>query len=294
MFIRVICGKKFAFIRVHSRLKMNFLPHVILNGRLLDAGEARISPLGNGFMFGLGVFETIKVLNGRPVLFSDHFERLRRSAGELGLTFATTAGEMRVRCEQCVSANGLGEGSLKIVVFQDTDGPGELIVARKKTYLAEHYERGFALKTFPGGQSEGKLFGLKTVNYLGNLQAKQTAVAAGCDEALSIDSVGLILEGATSNVFVVKGGEVFTPPLDGRILPGIARNRVLKLLKNGRECAVPAQLLAGADEVFVTNALLGVMPVATVDQQRYDLSRNPVTKSLMAAYRKLQSVDKDF
>ena len=267
---------------------MNFQPHVLLNGRLLAAGEARISPLGDGFMFGLGLFETIKVQNGRSVFFSDHFERLRHSAGELGLPFTAAAGELRARCEQCVSANGLGEGSLKIVVFQDTDGPGELIAARKKAYFPEHYERGFALKTFSGGQREGRLFGLKTVNYLGNLQAKQAAKAAGCDEALFIDSAGLILEGATSNVFVVKGGEVLTPPLDGRILPGIARNRVLQLLSNGRECAVPAQLLSGADEVFVTNALLGVMPVVAVDQQRYDLNRNPVTKSLMEAYRKLQ------
>jgi len=267
---------------------MNFQPHVVLNGRLLDAGEARISPLGDGFMFGLGLFETIEVLTGRPVFFEDHFERLRRSAGELGLPFTAAAGALRGRCEQCLSANGLGEGSLKIVVFQDTDGPGELIVARGKMYLPEHYERGFALKTFPGGRREGKLFGLKTVNYLGNLQAKQAAKAAACDEALFIDSAGLILEGATCNVFVVKGGEVLTPPLDGRILPGIARSRVLKLLKNGREYAVAAQLLSGADEVFVTNALLGVMPVAAVDQQRYDLNRNPVTKSLMEAYRKLQ------
>jgi branched-subunit amino acid aminotransferase/4-amino-4-deoxychorismate lyase len=265
-----------------------FQSHVLLNGRLLAAGEARVSPLGDGFMFGLGLFETIKVLNGRPVFFSDHFERLRRSAGELGLAFTVSVAELRVRCEQCLSANGLGEGSLKVVVFQDADGPSELIATREKTYLPEHYERGFALKTFLAGQREGKLFGLKTTNYLGNLQAKQAAKAAGCDEGLFIDSAGLILEGATSNVFVVKGGEVLTPPLDGRLLPGIARHRVLQLLKNGRECAVPAQLLSGADEVFVTNALLGVMPVAAVDQQRYNLNHNPVTKSLMEAYQRLQ------
>jgi branched-subunit amino acid aminotransferase/4-amino-4-deoxychorismate lyase len=265
-----------------------FQSQVVLNGRLLAAGEARISPLGDGFMFGLGLFETIKVCDGRPVFFSDHFDRLRRGAGELGLPFAAGAGELRARCARCLSANGLGEGSLKIVVFQDTEGPGELIATRENAYLAEHYEQGFALKPFFGGQREGKLFSLKTVNYLGNLQAKRAAKAAGCDEPLFIDSAGLLLEGATSNVFVVKGDEALTPPLDGRILPGIARRRVLQLLKNGRECAVPSRLLASADEVFVTNALLGVMPVAAVDRQRYDLNRNPVTKSLMEAYRNLQ------
>ena len=267
-----------------------FQHHVVLNGRLLDGSEARISPLGEGFMFGLGLFETIMVLRGRLVFFQDHFDRLQRSARELGLPFTASCDELRSRCERCVSANLLGEGSLKIVVFQDTDGPGELIVTRKKTYLYEHYRRGFELKTFSGGQREGKLFSLKTVNYLGNLQAKQAVQAAGCDEALFIDSAGMILEGATSNIFVVKGGEVLTPPLDGRILPGIARSRVLQLLENGRarECAVPAQLLTEADEVFVTNALLGVMPVAVINLQRYDLNNNPVTKSLMESYRKLQ------
>jgi branched-subunit amino acid aminotransferase/4-amino-4-deoxychorismate lyase len=270
-----------------------YQPQVILNGQLLDAGEARISPLGDGFMFGLGLFETIKVLGGRPAFFRDHFDRLRRSTGELGLPFVASADELQARCARCLSANGLGEGSLKIVVFQDTEGPGELIAARENAYLAEHFERGFALKPFFGGQREGKLFGLKTVNYLGNLQAKRAAKTAGCDEALFIDSAGLILEGATSNVFVVKDGEVLTPPPDGRILPGIARSRVLQLLKNVRECAVPAQLLAPADEVFVTNALMGVMPVAAVARQRYDLNRNPVTKALMEAFRtlQLQSVD---
>jgi branched-subunit amino acid aminotransferase/4-amino-4-deoxychorismate lyase len=262
--------------------------HVVLNDRLLDAGEARISPLSDGFMFGLGLFETIKVLRGRPVFFADHFERLRRSAGELGLSFATSPDELRARCERCLAANSLDDGSLKIVVFQDTDGPGELIATRKSAYFPEHYERGFTLKTFPGGQREGKLFGLKTVNYLGNLQAKQAAKSVGCDEALFVDSAGLILEGSTSNIFVVKSGEVFTPPLDGRILPGIARGHVVQLLKNVRECAVPVKRLTEADEVFVTNALLGVMPVVAVDRQRYDLNRNPVTKSLMEAYRKLQ------
>jgi branched-subunit amino acid aminotransferase/4-amino-4-deoxychorismate lyase len=265
-----------------------FQRHVVLNGRLLDASEARISPLGDGFMFGLGLFETIKVLAGRPVFFADHFERLQRSAGVVGLPFTAAADELRNRCERCLSANGLGEGSLKIVIFRDTDGSGELIATREKRYASEHYERGFALKTFPGGQREGTLFSLKTVNYLGNLQARQAAQAAGGDEALFIDSAGRLLEGATCNVFVVKGGEVLTPRLDGRILPGVARSRVLQLLKNGLECAVPTQLLPGADEVFVTNALLGVMPVALVDQQRYDLNRNPVTKALAEAYQKLQ------
>ena len=90
---------------------------------------------------------------------------------------------------------------------------------------------------------------------------------------------------------MVKGVEVLTPPLDGSILPGVALSRVLKLLNNGRDYAVPVQLLSGADYEVGHKALPGVT-VAAIDQQHYDLNRNPVTKSLMEAYRKpqLQSV----
>lgn len=271
-----------------------YQPQAVLNGRLLTAGEVLVSPLGEGFMHGLGLFETIKVFRGRPVFFQDHWERLRRSAGELGLPFTTASGELHARCLRCVAANNLEEGGLKIVVFSDAAGLGELIVTRANSYSDINYKQGFALKTFSEDRREGGIFSLKTLNYLKNVRAKQAAQAAGAHEALFIDTEGLVLEGATSNVFVVKGGEVFTPPLDGRILPGIARSRMLQLLagSRARECAVTTELLFGADEVFVTNALLGVMPVASVDQQGYDLSRNPVTKSLMESCRKsqLQSV----
>lgn len=265
-----------------------FLHHVILNGRLIEAGEARISPLGEGFMYGRGLFETIGVLRGRPAFFDGHFARLRRSAGELGLAFAATADELRERCGRCLAANRLDDGSLKIVVFQDAAGTGELILGRAGAYLMEHYERGFRLKTFSVDRREGGLFHLKTLNYLENFRARQAAQAAGGGEALFVDAGGLVLEGAASNVFVVKGGEVLTPPADGRILPGIARGLVLKN-EHVRESEIPASALFEADEVFVTNALLGVMPVAAVDERRYDPGCNPVTRSLMAAFRLQQS-----
>ncbi len=207
-----------------------YQPQVVLNGRLLAAGEALVSPLGEGFMYGLGLFETIKVLRGRPVFFQDHFERLRRSAGELGLPFTTASGELHARCLRCAAANGLDDGSLKIVVFQDTAGLGELIATRANSYSDINYKIGFALKIFSEDRRSAGIFSLKTLNYLKNLRAKQAAQAAGGDEALFIDAGGLVLEGATSNVFVVKGGEVLTPPLEGRILPGIARSRVLQRL----------------------------------------------------------------
>ncbi len=273
-----------------------FLHHIVLNGDLVEATAARISPLGDGFSYGLGVFETVRVLRGRPVFFVDHFARLQRSARELGLAFATTAGELGGRCVRCLAANQLEDGGLKIAVFQDAAGIGELISARAAAYLPVHYEKGFALKTFSTSRHDDGLSRLKTLNYLENLRARRAAQAAGGDEALFVGADRRVLEGAASNVFVVKGGKIFTPPADGRILPGIARGQVLGILEVGRahESAIEASALFEAEEIFVTSALLGVMPVAAVDEKRYDLTRNPVTRALMAAVRlrQLESVEK--
>jgi branched-subunit amino acid aminotransferase/4-amino-4-deoxychorismate lyase len=268
---------------------------IVLNGKRILATEARISPLSEGFMFGLGVFETIKVLGGRPIFFADHFVRLRRAAAELSLPFTTSAAELRARCCECLAANELADGGLKIVVFQDAADMSELILTRSPGYQQTHYARGFRLQTVRDGRREDWICGLKTLNYLKCLVAKRAAQAAGCDEALFVDSGGRVLEGSNSNVFVVKEGGVFTPALDQGILPGTARARVLQLLgnENVREGVVPVRLLFEADEVFVTNSLLGVMPVARIDEQRYNLDATPATKSIMEEYRALEQRSAD-
>ncbi len=267
---------------------------IILNGKRLPAAEAHVSPLSDGFMFGLGLFETMKVRAGRPMFFSDHFNRLHRSAIELGLLFGPPADELYNRCRDCVAANEVTEAALKLMVFQDVGGVSELILTRPAMYQPEQYARGFRLHTVRDGRRADRLCGLKTMNYIGCLLAKRAVVAAGGDEALFIDRDGRVLEGAASNVFVVRDGLVYTPALDQGILPGTARARVLSLLgKECREGLLPAELLATADEVFITNALLGVMPVARIDERVYDRGAQPVTESVMKAYRALETQSGD-
>jgi branched-subunit amino acid aminotransferase/4-amino-4-deoxychorismate lyase len=265
-------------------------PHVIMNGHLLAASEARISPLGEGFLFGRGLFETIKVLGGRPVFFQDHADRLGRSAGALGLPILSSAKELRRRCDQLIAANKLGEGSLKIVVFDDAGSSGELIMTRAGLYSLELYLRGFRLKTVRVGRVAAGVRGMKTLSYLENVTAKRAAQASGFDEALFFDPAGTVLEGATSNVFAVKDDVALTPPLGSGILPGIARANVMRILGQGRvrEGTLLLSELLEAEEMFVTNALLGVMPVACIDQSTYDLNRHPFTKALMEKYRRAE------
>ena len=264
----------------------SYLPHAMVNGRLLATGELRVSPLGDGFMFGHGLFETIKVQGGLPVLLEDHWARLAASARELGLGFIGVERELRSRCVQVAAANKLSAGVLKVIVFQEVNEVSEIIFARPNLYTPEQYATGFRLKTVTGTIRSGRLFAHKTLNYLQNITAKNEAVAAGFDEALFVDDDGNPLEGATSNIFVVRGSRVLTPACDGRILPGVARGRLLRLLgERAHEKIVSKAMLRDADEAFVTNALLGIMPVACVDEHVFDLTNNAVTRELMATYK---------
>jgi branched-chain amino acid aminotransferase len=190
---------------------------------------------------------------------------------------------LRTLCEKVIASNALAAGSLKVVLFRDEGGVGEIVLARAGLYPKETYARGFRL-TVETVSGRSMLAAHKTLNYLENIAAKRRAVVKGCDEPIFADPTGVVLEGATTNVFIVKAGRVFTPQADGRILPGVARGRVLRLLgARAKEESMTLSDLRAADEVFVTNALLGVMPVAQVDGANFDLTKNPVTRELMAA-----------
>lgn len=257
---------------------------VVLNGAALPAAEARVSPLGDGFMFGVGVFTTLKVLDGAPVFFREHHARLGRDAAALGLA-APDAAELRARVQLCLDRNGPGVRALKIVRFQDVAGAGELIVPRPFSFPPEFHERGARLRSLrPEADAGRALAAHKTINYLAHLRARRDAQADGLDDALWIAGDGTVLESASSNIFAVCGGEIVTTATDDALLPGVARQIVLWLRPSAREQKLTRALLAAADEVFLTNSLIGVLPVAAIDERRYDVTRNPVTRALAAAF----------
>jgi branched-subunit amino acid aminotransferase/4-amino-4-deoxychorismate lyase len=261
-------------------------PQVDFNGQLMRASAMGISPLSEGFLYGRGLFETIKVAGGRPIFFAEHAERLHRGALALGLEARTGTAGLLARCLAVIGANSLAEGAIKLVVFQGAGGVDELILPRDLG-PGPGAVVGFRLQTMVGTAQEGGFGPLKTLNYLRQIGAKRAAQAAGFDEPILFGADGALLEGATTNVFVVKSGQAVTPLSDGRILPGIVRAKML-LLVNAAEGRIDARELGAADEVFVTNSLIGVMPVAQVDGQRYDLECNPVTRQAIAALSELE------
>ncbi len=260
---------------------------VLLDNVLLPAEAAHIPATSEAFLYGHGVFETIKVLNGRPAWTAQHHARLTASTRALDLPYTVDLASFRSRLQRVITANAVTDGSAKVIAFNSGDTTGELITTKSNAYPPEAYTRGFRLKTVFTGERTGVLTAYKTLNYLANIRAKRAALAAGFDEALFITPAGIIIEGATTNLFAVRDGIVFTPPLASGPLPGIARAEVLALLGPARvrEVLLTTSDLHHASELFVTNALMGIMPVCRLDDRVLDVAHAPVTHSLQASYR---------
>ncbi len=262
-------------------------PYALRSDELVPVGALRISPLGDGFMYAHGLFETVRLLDGRPAFFGRHVARLAQGSRVLGLELPTTEGEWRERIARLVHANRVGDGVLKIVRHRDPDAIGEFAVTRDSGYRPEHYGRGFRVRTAAMPRA-GSLHGVKSLAYLENLLLKRAAAAEGFDEVLFADAAGNRLEGATTNLFAVAGGRVFTAPL-GAVLPGVARAVVLGICGgSAEERPLDAALLARAEELFLTNAVLGVMPVAELDGRCFDVSTFTRTPELAAEFGRRQ------
>jgi len=250
---------------------MSIAPQVLLDGQILPAAQARVSALSDAFLFGHGAFETVRTHRGRPLLFTAHHARLAVACAALDLAPPAPAAELADRVTRLLASVRLPDAAVKIVRYRELNRTAELITARSLPYSAPDYLRGFRVMTLRQGERDGRLTGLKTLNYLENRLARQTARAADFDEALFVTPAGRVLEGSSTSVFLVKDGHAHTPPLSSGVLPGVARARVLALIgpERAHETAFTLEDLLAADEVFLTNSLMGVMPVCTLDAHKF-------------------------
>jgi branched-subunit amino acid aminotransferase/4-amino-4-deoxychorismate lyase len=247
-----------------------FQRYAVLNGNLLDRKDVQVSPFSDSFMFGFGVFETLKVVERRPEFWSDHWQRLGQGARDLSLDYTTTSEELRGRCNQLIVQEGADNAVLKIVVFRDVADVSELILLRDQTYPDEKYSQGFSLKIVHGRPAGTGVGPLKTQNYLANILNLRSAQAEGFDEIVYVDEQGRILEGATTNIFVVKNGVLYTPPLALGILPGVIRARLLRTPQaHAEEKILSLDDLDAADEIVITNSVLGAMPVRALQNRSW-------------------------
>lgn len=251
-----------------------------------------------GALYGLGLFETLRVYNGHPFALGRHINRLAKAARGLGLAAALGGGAPAIAAAvgEVLDANALADAAVRITLTAtgtdwDNLAPSLAITARPFAgYPAQWYEHGIDLVIAPWRRCpEDMHVTIKSPNYLTCIAARKFARDRGAHEALLLNSHGRIAEGAVSNVFIVSDGELVTPPVSEGLLPGVTRAIVMEIAQDlslpVRERPLSAPELTAASEVFVTNSLMEVTPVRSVEGVRTARAPGDVTLRLMHAYR---------
>lgn len=280
-------------------------PLVWLNGQWLDRDTATVSVYDHGLLYGDGVFEGIRVYNGKIFKLAEHLERLYDSAHAICLTIPISRDELAAATEEAVRRSGLTEAYLRHIV---TRGVGDLgldprkcgrpsviiIVDTIRLWPEETYEKGLTVITAgtPIPQREALSPRVKSLNYLCHILAKIEGAQAGADEVLMLDSAGSVAEGSGQNLFVVKHGRIRTPPAYAGILKGVTRDVVMELAVSAGY-SVTEELLNRydvytADEAFFTGTAAELVAIRQLDGRIIGAGKmGPVTRDLRTRFQTL-------
>ncbi len=271
-----------------------------LNGRLVPAKDAVISVFDHGFLYGDGIFETMRVYDGVTFMLDEHLRRLYRSASMIGLTIPVEIDSLKASVYDTLIANSLKNAFVRLTVSRghgpvgiDPDlcpSPTIVIIAQEmKAYPKSFYERGISLIIAETKRNFKEALNpqIKSLNFLNNILAKIEAKKKGAYDAIMLNVYGKLAEGTISNIFFFKDNILCTPSTECGILDGITRGIVIELAqKDGlivEEGEFTREDLYSAEGVFITNTTLEVMPVSRVDDEEYVVG--DITKLLNKAYR---------
>ena len=263
---------------------------VYLNGKYIDADRAVVSVWDGGFLYGDGIYTTLRLYAGEPLDLAAHFQRLTNHAATLDLPLVKTEVEFREIARHLARENDLTgtDGRMRITITRgggpDTPLPLshletiEPTVLVTLTGLGDEYDRwrkeGISVITLDASFARGNFPELKTLNSLATIRALRRATAAGCQEAILTDPAGCLLEGAISNLFIVSSGNLLTPVCSGGFLPGRTRERILDIAaREGitvREKPLDRRHLEAACEVFLASSVREVLPVISIDGRPVD------------------------
>jgi branched-chain amino acid aminotransferase len=280
-------------------------PKVYINGKLFDKADAKISVFDHGLLYGDGVFEGIRIYDGKVFRLREHVDRLYDSARAIYLEIPLGREQMVQAVTSTVQANAKKNGYIRLVV---TRGAGSLGLDVRKTgdpqviiivddislYPQELYDNGLEIVTaatirIPPNALSPRI---KSLNYLNNIMAKVEAIRAGCLEALMLNHKGEVAECTGDNIFLVKQGVLKTPPLDAGILGGVTRGAVLEL---ARAADIPVEEIVltrydvhTADECFLTGTAAEVIPVVKCDGRAIGSGKpGPLTRQLRERFHQL-------
>jgi len=281
---------------------------VYVDGKYYGEKQAKVSVFDHGLLYGDGVFEGIRAYNGRVFKLKEHVERLYYSAKAILLEIPMTPDAMvRAVVETC-RRNRIRNGYVRLVVTRGVgtlglnpnrcQRPSVIIIAGTiQLYPPEYYEKGLEIVTVPTTRNLHSAVNpaIKSLNYLNNILAKIEANIAGVEEAIMLNAEGYIAECTGDNLFIVKGGQIYTPPLYAGALYGITRGTVIEL---AREAGIPVTELNltrydvfNADECFLTGTGAEIIPVVKVDGRVIGSGKpGALTRSLEEKYHALTQV----
>jgi branched-chain amino acid aminotransferase len=267
-----------------------------VNGRFVLESEATVSIFDRGFLYGDGVFETMRVYGGTIFRLYQHLLRLFNGLRVLQIEPDLTQEDLHAVLLALIQRNGLKDGMARVYVTRGPIGLGVrgqaiwqptvvAVVKQKPTSPTELRAIISTIRLDAGS----KLAGIKSANRLPHEMAHHEAINAGFSNAVLLNGTGRVVEFATSNLFVVKNGELFTPPLTDGPLPGITRDVVLTLASKldmaTYEIGFGTEMFSEVDEVFATNSVREIEPVQEVDGAKFQ--EHHVTMRLQQAYRDL-------
>lgn len=273
---------------------------VFLNGRFVPEEQAVVSIFDRGFLYGDGLFETLRVFNGKPFRWRQHLDRLRQGADFLCLGLPFEEEPLHQVALELIARNALPDGVLRLTLSRGIGPRGYSLKGAKQPTLVmtlhpapksdEAQSVGWKLITasvrLPAREP---LVRFKTCNKLPQILARAEADAAGADDALLLNTDGYVVEASSSNLFWVEDGVVCTPPVAGGVLPGVTRAVTLEICRALtvpiQEAAPRPKELLRAQGVFLTLSTRGVVEAVTLDG--HPLQRSSVVGTIQARYRQL-------
>ena len=281
---------------------------VYIDGTFYDERDAKISVFDHGLLYGDGIFEGIRAYHGRVFRLKEHIDRLFCSAKAILLTMPLSHAEIMEAVVETCRKNKLRDGYIRLVVTRGAGtlglnpnrckNPSVIVIAgRIQLYPEELYERGMEIVTVPTVRNLHSALNpaIKSLNYLNNILAKIEANNSGCEEAVMLNAEGFVSECSGDNIFIVKDGRLFTPPLSAGALYGITRQVVIELATQSGNSVLEPNLtrydLFNADECFLTGTGAEIVPVVKIDGRAIGGGTpGPLTQKLSSQYHALTKV----
>ncbi|UOQ92924.1 branched-chain-amino-acid transaminase [Halobacillus shinanisalinarum] len=282
---------------------------IYLSGEYVDKSEAVVSVYDHGFLYGDGVFEGIRVYDGNIFKLEEHLNRLYDSAKSIMLHIPYEKEELEQIIAETVRKNQLETAYIRVVVSRGAGNlgldptsciePRVVVIAEALAlFPKELYERGVRLASASSRRNRPDILPpqVKSLNYLNNILVKMEANQAGVDEALMLNDQGYVTEGSADNIFIVKNGTIYTPPVYLGALEGITRNAIIDLAEEKgyemKQEPFTRHDVYVADEVFLTGTAAEVIAVVEVDQRQVgDGKPGVITSHLLSEFRKITTTD---